>query len=837
MKKLYSLLFLIAINFYGFSQSNQYLHFDGIDDYVEIENGVALLDGTTEITMSGWFYTDQLIYGAGMIGFRGEGEGDSMYLIQLSDGVIECRLIIGGNLYQVVAPAGSIQAETWQYVTWVYNGSSIELFIDGNSIGTASASGTFTGTTKPFGIGKSIAPGYNFIFKGRIDEVSLWGVALSQGEIQNIMNDELIGDESGLVAYYKFNQGIPEDDNTFITHLFSEAGGQETDALLHSFALEGTTSNFGGVLDPDFQVINFPIISNKVIFDDPFDLEAYTSSGLEVDYTVVSGPASVSGNTVTLDGVLGEVIIKASQDGNGTYNPAEDVFSSFQVLDPADVLPQITLTNPVPGDVFVPELGPILVSAKASIEFPDVFSIESVEVKIANETVVLTDYENGFYTGWWTPNSYGVKDIEVTGTNNYGNENIDNYAITIVDTAQDILVDAATDVWVYSNVFSAEVEATLPSYMGAYDSINATLIIACPTGGCDPWDRVSHIEVQGHDGKWHEIIRYITPYGVACDHEVDLTDFMSLLQGTVNFRFTLGTGGNGFLYSLVLDYNAGQPTYNYSTVSNLWSNTYAFGDLADLQPCENYEIDYADNVEAAKIKLVSTGHGWGSTNTGNAAEFHHDIHNVWVDGESTFVQDNWVICDPNPDGCNPQNGTWYYDRAGWCPGSIAQWFDYDLGTVNTATPMELNYIFDTDYIDYCHPNNPDCITGTTCSNCNEGFNPHLIVASHLVSFGDEPLLDNDIILSFNDFDNPFRENKFDFTVFPNPSTGRFIVDTYYELNSKIFIYNINGELITEINNRDIKKSHQVDISYAAKGIYFVKVVNDKGTSTKKVIVY
>jgi hypothetical protein len=79
MKSLYFLLFITAFNFSIHAQTNQYLHFDGTDDYVEVENGITLLDGATEITMSGWFYTEQLIYGAGMIGFRGGGEGDSMY--------------------------------------------------------------------------------------------------------------------------------------------------------------------------------------------------------------------------------------------------------------------------------------------------------------------------------------------------------------------------------------------------------------------------------------------------------------------------------------------------------------------------------------------------------------------------------------------------------------------------------------------------------------------------------------------------------------------------------------------------------------------------------------
>ena len=59
---------------------------------------------------------------------------------------------------------------------------------------------------------------------------------------------------------------------------------------------------------------------------------ARVSSGLTVNYEVVSGPASVSGNTITLDGVIGVVEVKATQPGDGTFSPAPEIILSFQVL-------------------------------------------------------------------------------------------------------------------------------------------------------------------------------------------------------------------------------------------------------------------------------------------------------------------------------------------------------------------------------------------------------------------------------------------------------------------------------------------------------------------------
>lgn len=41
-------------------------------------------------------------------------------------------------------------------------------------------------------------------------------------------------------------------------------------------------------------------------------------------------------------------------------------------------------------------------------------------------------------------------------------------------------------------------------------------------------------------------------------------------------------------------------------------------------------------------------------------------------------------------------GTWYFARAGWCPGSIAPWFDYDMTPFIGAAQVDLGYRFDKD---------------------------------------------------------------------------------------------------------------------------------------------
>ncbi|WP_234734037.1 M4 family metallopeptidase [Tellurirhabdus bombi] len=78
------------------------------------------------------------------------------------------------------------------------------------------------------------------------------------------------------------------------------------------------------------QTITFNPIDNKRMGDQPFRLIATASSKLAVTFAVVSGPAKVSGNQLTITGA-GEVSIRASQAGNEQYAAATPVVQTFTV--------------------------------------------------------------------------------------------------------------------------------------------------------------------------------------------------------------------------------------------------------------------------------------------------------------------------------------------------------------------------------------------------------------------------------------------------------------------------------------------------------------------------
>ena len=97
------------------------------------------------------------------------------------------------------------------------------------------------------------------------------------------------------------------------------------------------------------QTINFPTPAD-LLLGQSATLSATASSGLPVSFSVISGPATVSGATLSTTGV-GPVTVRASQGGNENYDTAPNADRSFNVLvgQPTVTTPEQVPTPPVGG--------------------------------------------------------------------------------------------------------------------------------------------------------------------------------------------------------------------------------------------------------------------------------------------------------------------------------------------------------------------------------------------------------------------------------------------------------------------------------------------------------
>jgi hypothetical protein len=98
----------------------------------------------------------------------------------------------------------------------------------------------------------------------------------------------------------------------------------------YNAATEVTTSF--EVVKASQTIAAFATITQKTYGASAFAVTApIATSGLAVTLSVKSGPATISGNTVTLTGV-GTVVLAANQSGNANYNAATEVTTSFEVV-------------------------------------------------------------------------------------------------------------------------------------------------------------------------------------------------------------------------------------------------------------------------------------------------------------------------------------------------------------------------------------------------------------------------------------------------------------------------------------------------------------------------
>ena len=115
------------------------------------------------------------------------------------------------------------------------------------------------------------------------------------------------------------------------TYVLNAANGVDDD---YSFVYV----NGALVISLNPQTITFGAIADRTFGDPPLTLAATASSGLPVSYTVVSGPAQISGSEVSVTGV-GVVVVRAGQAGNSAYAAASPVNQTFTVNPPPNTAP------------------------------------------------------------------------------------------------------------------------------------------------------------------------------------------------------------------------------------------------------------------------------------------------------------------------------------------------------------------------------------------------------------------------------------------------------------------------------------------------------------------
>ncbi len=388
---------------------------------------------------------------------------------------------------------------------------------------------------------------------------------------------------------------------------------------------------------------------------------------------------------------------------------------------------------------------------------------------------------------------------------------------------------------------------SLPDTNTHYKQILMYYTIGCPAAGCDPWDRLGWIKLYVDSTTNYEIARIVTPYNIVgsgypgqCVFVMDVTDYMPLLHDSVRLGSYIESwigGSRGWLVTVKFAFIHGEIENKPFKVVNLWQNNHVlYGDPS--QPPESYltpQIVMIDGITTkAKVRITTTGHGQG--NTDNAAEFSYKIHTLTVGATSTEHYLWRSDCSSNP--CSPQGGTWQYPRAGWCPGASVIPFEVDAS--NSVIPgqnVTLSYALQQ-YENFCRPNNPSCISGQTCSDCNYNNNghtePHYTIQGQLILYKDNPSshvnqIGTEVPKSFS-----LKQN------YPNPFNPETKIE--FDLPAKSFInlsvFDVNGKLIKTLVNGELSQGRyetQWNASDYPSGIYFCKLSSDGYSDSMRMI--
>lgn len=271
MKKLLLSILVLTTSLCS-SQSGAALNFDGINDYVNLPNVGAPFNVTSAHikTFQVWFKntTNQgahvRIFSTGTANWStgiwfGYAQSSPYLRFELSDGVVPNGCAITGTT--------NIRGDNqWHQATGVINGSVAILYLDAVLEGTVNISSE--GTMNSAGsvhIGNSYDNEGSSYFQGNIDELRVWEKVLCQQEIMTTMNCELTGSETGLVAYYKFNQGLAGGNNTGINTLPDLTSNSNT-GVLTNMNLTTATSNWvspGGVTSGSLCPVISPTVCSE----------------------------------------------------------------------------------------------------------------------------------------------------------------------------------------------------------------------------------------------------------------------------------------------------------------------------------------------------------------------------------------------------------------------------------------------------------------------------------------------------------------------------------------------------------------------------------------------
>ena len=194
-------IFFIIIFFFNniyYSQDNS-LRFDGVNDYILISDHPDL-DLTSNYTLEAWIFPESFSWLSGIIS-KYHSSASNGYMLRLNQN----PPYSGIGFDELETTNGILNNNEWIHIAAVKNSNSRKVYVNGIEINLSGNALNVSSNSDPLRIASDYSGRF---FHGRIDEVRIWNIARTLDDILSTKDTTLIGDETGLIAYYTFNEGF-----------------------------------------------------------------------------------------------------------------------------------------------------------------------------------------------------------------------------------------------------------------------------------------------------------------------------------------------------------------------------------------------------------------------------------------------------------------------------------------------------------------------------------------------------------------------------------------------------------------------------------------------------
>lgn len=181
------------------------VRFNGVNTYIKVPNNDKL-NFKDHFTIQIWVKPENFSKNK-YFPILSKGNELSRYALTLRT---DKNLLVKLNHTAVNMKDNEYQEDVWSHITLTWNGSELILYRNGIFVSKNTYDkGLFVSKEDDLIIGADFSE--KTFFEGSFDDIRLWNRTLEQSEIRSNINLSLKGDEDGLVAYWKMDEG--KEDN------------------------------------------------------------------------------------------------------------------------------------------------------------------------------------------------------------------------------------------------------------------------------------------------------------------------------------------------------------------------------------------------------------------------------------------------------------------------------------------------------------------------------------------------------------------------------------------------------------------------------------------------